>query len=266
MIKWFGLIIGGLMGNTFGVVALIIGSLLGYVFGVWLEKARDPLTKYRCYFARDNEAFRHLLHQSTFLMMGYLAKADGAVSKREIDMAEAVFDSFRLDERARKDAIRLFSEGKQPDFQLNAILDPLSSVAKKHRGLLRIFLEIQARIVIADGNLASGTGKAFLHIAKRLGFSARAANTILKQVKASLYQPTKVAKSLETQYSILGVASGCTEQELKLAYRRAMSAHHPDKLQSAGATDEMVQAATAQSQTIQEAYNTILASRNGSHK
>jgi DnaJ like chaperone protein len=255
MIKWFGLFIGGVIGNGINAIALVVCALLGYLFGVWLERHSNPLMQHRRRLNQDKEAFKHLLHQSTFLMMGYLAKVDGVVSKREIAMAESIFDSFGLSVLGRQDAIRLFTAGKHRSFQLDTILEPLSSVARKHRGLIRVFLEIQARIIIADGNLNSVSRKLFYTIAKHLGFSDQAAGNILRQVRVRAVSPASI--HIKEAYALLDVSEGCSNKTLKTAYRRAMSEHHPDKLQSDGATDQMIQAATEQTQTIQNAYQII---------
>jgi len=264
MAKWLGLLVGALIGNSLNTAALVLLSIGGYIFGAWLERRSDPIVRHRKYLSKDHEAFRHLLHQSTFLMMGYLAKADGRVSKQEIATAEQIFTSFNLDESGRKDAIRLFNAGKHSEFQVETILQPLSSVARKHRNLIRVFLEIQARIVVADGHMNSSTRRPFLGVAKRLGFSEQVSANILRQIgaKEEIRASTGSEYTLEQAYALLEVQADCSDKELKQAYRHAMSDHHPDKLMSEGATDEMIQAATEQTQAIQVAYQAIVESRN----
>jgi DnaJ like chaperone protein len=55
----------------------------------------------------------------------------------------------------------------------------------------------------------------------------------------------------------LGVKNSCTDQELKKAYRRLMSQHHPDKLVSKGLPEEMMKLATEKTQQIKDAYDLI---------
>ncbi|GLQ33395.1 co-chaperone DjlA [Litoribrevibacter albus] len=265
MAKWLALFVGGLIGNTINTAALVLLALAGYLFGVWLERRSDPLLRHRKYLSKDQEAFQHLLHYSTFMMMGYLAKADGRVSEQEIAAAEQVFDSFQLDANGRKDAIRLFNAGKHPQFQLDSILLPLASVSRRHRALMKVFLEIQARMVIADGGRGDQIRRRpFIMIAQRLGFSEQMASRILRRVSARAQARAASKQSVMTisdAYAMLEVREQCSAQELKRAYRKAMSEHHPDKLMSEGATEQMIQAATEQTQLIQEAYQIIQEAR-----
>jgi DnaJ like chaperone protein len=51
--------------------------------------------------------------------------------------------------------------------------------------------------------------------------------------------------------------------ELKKAYRRLMSQHHPDKLVAKGLPEQMIRDATEKTQQIKAAYELIRKSRNG---
>ena len=63
--------------------------------------------------------------------------------------------------------------------------------------------------------------------------------------------------TLSQAYKILGVSKNSSEAEIKKAYRRLMSQHHPDKLVSKGLPDEMIQLATEKTQEIRKAYDLI---------
>jgi DnaJ like chaperone protein len=272
MLKWLGLLLGLGVGNFFGIVELIISAVSGYMIGVYLEQQSDPKYKHRKLLLNNPEALKHLLHQTTFTVMGFLAKADGRVSPREIQAAENIFAHFNLSPSAREDAIRLFNSGKSEGFQLAVFIAPLSSVVsssrgRKYQGLFRVFLEIQAQMVLADGRPEQATQNAFYVIAKQLGFSKKVAVKILRQVwiKNQAHNQTCSAlsesMSLESAYALLEVEPACSDKQLKQAYRKAMSLHHPDKLMSEGATEEMIQTATEQTQAIQQAHQLIIKSR-----
>jgi DnaJ like chaperone protein len=50
--------------------------------------------------------------------------------------------------------------------------------------------------------------------------------------------------------------------EIKQAYRRMMSQHHPDKLLAKGLPEEMVKLATEKAQQIRKAYEIVSKARN----
>jgi DnaJ like chaperone protein len=69
---------------------------------------------------------------------------------------------------------------------------------------------------------------------------------------------------LDDAYQALGVAPSCSDRELKRAYRRLMSEHHPDKLMARGVPEAMLKVATEKAQEIQAAYETVRKSRQTS--
>jgi DnaJ like chaperone protein len=70
-------------------------------------------------------------------------------------------------------------------------------------------------------------------------------------------QKSSTQSSLSDAYAIVGVENTVSDAELKKAYRRLMSQHHPDKLVAKGLPDEMIKDATAKTQQIKAAYEQI---------
>ena len=66
---------------------------------------------------------------------------------------------------------------------------------------------------------------------------------------------------LADAYAVLGLDTSATDEQVKRAYRRLMSRHHPDKLVAQGLPEEMVQAATEKSQAIGAAYERVRTER-----
>ena len=67
--------------------------------------------------------------------------------------------------------------------------------------------------------------------------------------------------SLEDAYTTLGVPPNAPDDEVKRAYRRLMSRHHPDKLAAKGLPEEMMRTATERTQQIKAAWETVKSAR-----
>jgi DnaJ like chaperone protein len=69
------------------------------------------------------------------------------------------------------------------------------------------------------------------------------------------------ASELQAAYKAIGVTEAMTDAEIKRAYRKLMSQHHPDKLIAKGVPEDMMKIATEKAQEIQAAYELIKDSR-----
>jgi DnaJ like chaperone protein len=74
-------------------------------------------------------------------------------------------------------------------------------------------------------------------------------------------RPPAKRSALDHAYAILGVEREATDAEVKRAYRRLLSRHHPDKLVSKGLPEEMMKLAAEKTHEIRQAYETITRAR-----
>ena len=257
---WWGKVIGGALGFMGGgPLGALLGAALGHQFDKGGDGGSEPV---------DAEAIQAAFFTASFSIMGHVAKADGRVSKDEIRAAEAVMAHMRLDADKRRAAVALFQQGKEPGFELNAVLDQFRRVCGRRLDLMRMFLEIQFHAAYADGRMQAVERRMLEHITRRLGIASGDARRIEALIQAHYgigggTGPDGAASGhrLDAAYQILGIAAAASDEELKRAYRRLMNQHHPDKLVARGMPEEMVQLATEKSQEIREAYETVKKAR-----
>ena len=60
---------------------------------------------------------------------------------------------------------------------------------------------------------------------------------------------------------MLGVDESASNPEIKKAYRKLMSQHHPDKMAARGVPEEMIRMATEKTAEISKAYEMIKENR-----
>ncbi|NIR32231.1 MAG: co-chaperone DjlA [Gammaproteobacteria bacterium] len=263
--SWWGKVIGGAFGFLLGGP---IGALLGAALGHNFDRGLAGMMREQGPGAGDPERVQAAFFTTTFSVMGYLAKADGRVSEHEIAMANQVMAHMRLTSEQRRTARRLFTEGKQPDFPVDEVLEQFRRECHRRRSLIQMFLEIQIMTALADGALHDREHRTLLYIGEHLGFARQAVDRLVAMVRGQQHfagatgagQPAAAA-SLDDAYAVLGISPRAGDDEVKRAYRRMMSQHHPDKLVAKGLPDEMMQLAKEKTQEIRAAYERIKTAR-----
>ncbi len=265
--SWLGKVIGGAFGFLMGgPLGAILGASIGHQFdsgmeGLDIDDTLNPGDQHRVQMA---------FFTATFSVMGHIAKADGRVSTAEINLARRVMDEMGLSGNMRDTAVNLFQQGKKADFPIDDVLLQFRKECHRRKNLIRMFVEIQIQAALADG-VMDQTEERMLHkICQQLQISRFEYESFKLQIQAqqrfyshSQRQPsTQVKKSaVEDAYQVLGVKASVSDAEVKKAYRRLMSRHHPDKLVAKGLPEEMMTLAKEKTQQIRKAYETIMEAR-----
>jgi DnaJ like chaperone protein len=213
----------------------------------------------------DQERIQAAFFTATFSVMGYIAKADGRVTRDEIKLAEAVMERLGLSAEMRSSARRLFNEGKSDDFPIDEVMDQFRRETHRRTTLIQMFLEIQLQAAYADGVMHPAEKEVLVNICRHLGIPASQLDRLEEMLRAGFgrsgYDAAIAKTSLKDAYRLLGVDDKVNDAELKKAYRRLMSQHHPDKLVAKGLPEEMIRDATEKTQQIKAAYELVRESR-----
>ena len=165
-----------------------------------------------------------------------------------------------LNETAQREAMELFGRGKQPDFDLDAMLQSLRSATRGRFDLMQMFIEIQLNAAFADGELKPSERQLLLRICNVLGFPQAMFERLVAMIQAEIHHrqsgPSR-GPSLEDAYAILNIDESASDAEVKKAYRRLTSQHHPDKLAAKGLPPEMMKMAQEKTVEIRSAYERI---------
>lgn len=257
---WWGKALGGAFGWMIGGP---LGALMGIAFGHSFDRGLSGVGSAE--WAADQERTQAAFFTATFSVMGYIAKADGRVTREEIQLAEAVMDRLGLNAEMRSSAKKLFGEGKADDFPIDEVMQQFRKEAHRRTTLMQMFLEIQLQAAYADGVMHPAEKEALVSICGHLGIPVALLDRLEEMLRAgfgrSNYDAATSKTTLEDAYHLLGVDKSVNDAELKKTYRRLMSQHHPDKLVAKGLPEEMIQDANQKTQQIKAAYELIRESR-----
>lgn len=278
---------GKLLGTCFGFMfgrwlGAALGFYLGHMFDKSLKQDFEKVGGFQGFNREELHERQALFFSSCFAVMGHIAKSNGRVSEIHIKAATVFMDDMQLFGEDRKEAQRAFNSGKAPEFSLKEAVQDVKEAFGRRFDLLQLFLEIQVQMAYSDGHLAEQEQSLLQQVSKYLGISNSHFLFILKRYQAEFLfrqqrqqqhqqsqsngqyrqqQRSSGGSSANTQtisrasaLAVLGLDATASEKDIKRAYRKLMSQHHPDKLVSQGLPKHMMELAKKKSQDIQAAY------------
>lgn len=257
-----------LWGKFFGfVIGFMFGRIFGALLGLWLGHLYDKRSANGNGFgqmlgqAKQRQA---IFFNTTFAVMGHVAKASGQVTQTDIRIATMLMDQMRLSGDVRAEAQQAFRAGKAADFDLRASLQAFRAITQGRKELVQMFIEIQIQTALSDGELDSAEHAILLTVAQELGYGREQLDELLKRWQAEFrFHQTGSGNqtSITDAYHLLGITQEVSDQEVKRAYRKLMNEHHPDKLIAKGLPPEMMELANRKAQDIQAAYDRVKTER-----
>lgn len=276
---YWGKILGFGLGFMAGRwVGAILGLIVGHMFDKGYSQDFSQMGGFGRFFT-DKDAFKQqaIFFHTLFATLGHLAKADGAVTSQEIQVATRLMDEMDLQGDDRRAAQNAFREGKAKDYPVAATIKDFVDSCHGRRDILQIFLEILIQSSFSDGNLSTAEYQVLENVARTMGFKRRELDYLVsiyeaevrfrsgqqrRQQRQHRAQQTYSESQREADaYRILGINSTADDAAIKKAYRKLMATHHPDKLMSKGLPEQAMQIAKQKAQDIQAAYEFVKAKR-----
>lgn len=236
-----------------------VGGIIGYLIGKRLENRSEQSDSNGSFSATGryrNTGSAQDLSAALLVLIAAVMKADNVVKKSELDYVKRFLVTNYGEEHARTMLIRLR--------ELNAQDIPINDVCRQIKMNTDYttryhMLDFLFSIANADGEVTYHEQSLLRSISNGLGINIRDYLSISARHSARSFGGSNTSQSTRDPYSVLGIESSATDEEVKKAYRRMAMKYHPDKVEGLG--EEMKKNAEAQFREINEAYEQIKTAR-----
>tara|TARA_X000000368_G_scaffold415737_1_gene408106 strand:- start:228 stop:956 length:729 start_codon:yes stop_codon:yes gene_type:complete len=231
-------LIGGMIGGAFGgPLGAVLGAVLGSKLG---SKSKQSFSSNQ----RNQAAFFTAL----FACLAKLAKADGVVSKEEVEKVDSyIKERFNFPSDQRIFAIQIFNQAKDDSYTFQDYATQLASLLSQNKNSLIMFYELLFELAMADGVLH--------HSEEKLLKEA----PIIFGIRSDLFEElkSKLDNQFSDAYLVLGVSRDMSLADIKKEYQKKRREFHPDTLTSKGLPEELLEKAKEKFIQIQQAYEEI---------
>nr|WP_260524748.1 TerB family tellurite resistance protein [Pseudomonas sp. MWU16-30317] len=234
-------------------IASIPGAMLGALLGQALDRR---LQLHSWANVRELLGGRPALRDDEllFVLLGRVAKSDGVVTDSHIRQARHEMAQLHLGPGAQQAAIASFGRGKTGRDNVRGHLRRLGRQAHTGEGILRACW----RMAWADGGVGATERELILQWSGWLGWTRQQSLALGADYEPRRNKPpVNSGGEYQDALRLLGVNSATEPDQIKRAYRRLLSKHHPDKLEGSGANEAQVRAATERTRDLHNAYTLI---------
>lgn len=248
---WFGKLVGGSIGLLFGGP---LGMIAGIAFGHMVDKAGSTAQSQQAY-ASPLEQRQMLFFVGAFSMLAKIASVDGAISASERGrVLSFIRHDLGLSAQQEELALRIFDTAAASEESFDRLAIQCAQTFRFEPNILETLITIFVQVAAADGVVTLAEEALITRAAQIFGIPASAVGNLFARYRAK-------DDPYEKAYSILGVESSATDEEIKAAYRRLSRQFHPDTLAAKGLGEEFNAHATAKFREIQQAWETIKKAR-----
>jgi len=236
-------LIGGMIGGA-------IGGPLGAILGAVIGSKVGSQTKQSFSSNQTNQA---AFFTALFACLAKLAKADGVVSKEEVDKVDFyIKNKFNFPSDQRSLAIKIFNQAKDDQYSFHDYATQLATLLSGNENSLIMFYELLFELAMADGVLHPTEERLLRKV------------PAIFNIRPNLFEEfrTKFNNQVTDAYLILGVNREMSLAEIKKEYQKKRRQFHPDTLISKGLPEELLEKAKEKFIQIQKAYEEIEKQKN----
>ncbi|MCR5414080.1 MAG: TerB family tellurite resistance protein [Kiritimatiellae bacterium] len=237
----------------------------GAIIFIWsLQAKAEQQRRAEAVQARQRE-ITNLLLDSMAKMLAMISKADGRISKGEVETASRCLKSLGLTEEEYRRCVTAFnSVDSASDAALRRCAREFAAVATVEARVL--VYEMLWVVTAADGVLASGESRLLVAAADALGidpsYYAYFRNRYFSADSEGAVNAGGHDDGLRKAYAKLGCTPSSTDEEVRSAYRKLAMRYHPDRLKADGVPDGMIAMANRSMAEINAAWETIKRERS----
>ena len=261
---YWGKVIGTVAGlATTKPILALVGLILGHQFDRGFAARYSSTDDEMSSPGRLPAGYVQILFES----MGHLAKSDGRVTEQEIRAARKVMHRLGLKPAAVRTAIGAFDDGKRGGYPLVAKAAELKRHYARRRDLRLLFVRLLIEVSVSKPSVTGRERALIWDVCEALDIGRvelAQVEAMIRAQKGFRQSPAGDADAARVgaAYQSLGVSPDASNDDIKKAYRRLMSRHHPDKLSGEQADPAAIEAAEDKTREVRSAYELLKARRS----
>ena len=242
----WGKVVGGFAG-------LAMGGPLGAVLGAVAGHAYDTMKSEKLERAGGSEERQIAFTTAVIVLSAKMAKADGHVAREEV---KAFKEAFSIPPSEIAGVGRIFDEAKTNAEGYEPYAQQIANMFANERPILEELLGALFHIAKADGKIHQKEVEFCQNVSQFFGLT-RAEFERLQAIHISNPGGGSPGENLHLAYSILGVPTDASDDEVRAAYRKLAREYHPDRLIAEGLPQEFVDLAHEKIVAINDAYDQV---------
>ena len=178
-----------------------------------------------------------------------LAKADGTVTRDEVEMFKRVFP---IPPEEEANVGRIFDQARRDARGFEPYAQQIAGLFQRKSRVLEGLLDALFHIAKADGSVGEAEIAYLRRVAEIFGFD---------EADFARIRESHLGADAADPYNVLGVTRAMDNAAIKAAYRKIVRDSHPDRLIAKGMPAEAVALGTARLASVNAAYDRICKER-----